>query len=225
MCVGVSRHLSRLALLIACHVPRFPWLYPPVSVTMTHMTIYFAADLHLGHPRVAKARGFNSVTAHDAAVMSALYTLNPDTDELYLLGDLAVGDPMPALDALSRLHLPVHCVLGNHDSAHSSHPYADEWRELYEAVFETVTEHTSVTLGGRTVSLSHFPFAGTPDRYSRVDWSRWQVTDDGATLLIHGHTHSCDPVSGPRSVCVSLDAWNIKPASERDVMTTFAAGG
>ena len=49
---------------------------------------YFTADLHLAHPKLADLRGFDSVGAHDAAVMAELYRLDSAEDELWILGDV-----------------------------------------------------------------------------------------------------------------------------------------
>ncbi|WP_301122430.1 hypothetical protein [Mycolicibacterium fortuitum] len=38
---------------------------------------YFTADLHLAHPKLASLRGFETVAAHDAAVMAPLHHLDP----------------------------------------------------------------------------------------------------------------------------------------------------
>lgn len=189
------------------------------------MSTYFTADLHLGHARLAQTRGFATVHAHDAHVMAGLYGLNPDTDTLWVLGDICAGSPESAehaLEQLSTVRVPMHVVLGNHDPAHAmygdvhSDVHAD-MVDLYAAVFETAQAEAQVRIGDRTVSLSHFPFADTPDPFSRKDFSRWQLTDDGERWLIHGHTHSRIKCPGERSVCVSLEAWGLRPASEHDV--------
>lgn len=187
------------------------------------MTLYFTADLHLGHPRLAANRGFHTVAGHDAAVMSALYELDPYTDALWVLGDVSSSSRSGfeyALEQLSTVRVPMHLVLGNHDAAHPTREDSEWYRELCELVFDTVQESAEVELGGRTVSLSHFPYLNTRDRYSRKDFQKWQVMDNGG-LLLHGHTHSSQRRSGDRSVCVSLEAWNLRPASADEVLAEF----
>ena len=51
--------------------PRSPC---PATVAGVH---YFTAHLHLAHTKLAQLRGSDSVGAHDAAVMAALYGLDP----------------------------------------------------------------------------------------------------------------------------------------------------
>ena len=72
---------------------------------------YFTADLHLAHPKLAGQRGFDTVAAHDAAVMAPLYELDTDADVLWVLGDVCSGgvaSMRTALEQLGRLRLPMH---------------------------------------------------------------------------------------------------------------------
>lgn len=188
------------------------------------MPTYFAADLHLAHPKIAGLRGFHTVAAHDTFVMQGLYMLDPDEDELWLLGDLSSNSPesmWTALDMLDKVPVPKHAVLGNHDPGHSMHPDHNTYRGAYSEVFDSVQEYAQISVLGEFVTLSHFPYLGTPDRYSRRDFSAWQTPDEGG-LLVHGHTHSREPRSGSRSVCVSMEAWGMRPAEDTYVMAEMA---
>ena len=186
---------------------------------------YFTADLHLHHPKLAALRGFPSVAAHDAAIMAQLYQLDPDTDELWVLGDICTGGVASmeaALEQLSTLRLPLHLVAGNHDPAHPMHHNAGRHRDTYVAVFETVRHEAQVEIAGTAVVLSHFPYRGTPDRFSRQNFDQWQLPDRG-DWLIHGHTHDEVRRSGARSICVSLEAWDLRPASEAELIAEMGA--
>lgn len=180
---------------------------------------YFTADLHLAHPKLAGLRGFATVPAHDAAVMAALYQLDPEQDVLWVLGDICSGGVASmnaALEQLSRLHVPMHLVTGNHDPCHPMHRDAQRHFADFAAVFASVQQMARTRIGGETVLLSHFPYAGTPDRYSRTQFDQYQLPDLG-DWLIHGHTHDTERRSGPRSVGVSLEAWELRPASETEL--------
>ncbi|MCB0927117.1 MAG: metallophosphoesterase family protein [Mycobacterium sp.] len=182
--------------------------------------LYFTADLHLQHPKLAGLRGFNTVAAHDAAVMAELYQLDPEQDALWVLGDICSGGVASmesALEQLSTLRVAIHLVTGNHDPVHPMNHNHCRHADLYSAVFETVQESADVDLGGEIALLSHFPYLGTPDPHSNVDFSAWQLPDHGQ-WLIHGHTHSADRRSGARSICVSLEAWDLRPASEDELV-------
>lgn len=176
---------------------------------------YFTADLHLAHPKLAGQRGFETAAAHDAAVMAALSRLDPDADVLWVLGDVCsggVGSMKTALELLGRLRVSMHLVTGNHDPVHPMYRGAQRHFTAYSAVFASVQQHARTKIGGESVVLSHFPYTGTPDRFARPQFDQYQLPDLGRWLL-HGHTHSDQRRSGARSVCVSLEAWELQPVS------------
>ncbi|WP_018178027.1 metallophosphoesterase [Jongsikchunia kroppenstedtii] len=180
---------------------------------------YFTADLHLAHPKLAALRGFDSVDAHDASVMAPLYQLDPEEDVLWVLGDICSGgvaSMTAALELLSSVHVPMHCVVGNHDPVHPMYRGAQRHFAAYAAVFASVQQTARTKVGNTGVLLSHFPYPGTPDRLSGRDFAQYQLPNLGM-WLIHGHTHSAERRSGKRSVCVSLEAWDLRPASESEL--------
>lgn len=167
---------------------------------------YFTADLHLQHPKLASVRGFSSVAAHDSAVMSALYELDPDADTLWVLGDICAGGTESmhiALEQLATLRVPMHLVVGNHDPVHPMYRGSQKHFSDYALVFQSAQQMARTKVSGEGVLLSHFPYLGTPDRYSRKQFDQYQLPDLGQ-WLIHGHTHSDQQRSGKRSICVSL---------------------
>lgn len=185
---------------------------------------FFTADLHLAHPKLADLRGFATVAAHDAAVMAPLYRLDPDADVLWVLGDICAGgveSAHNALEQLSTLRVPMHLITGNHDPIHPMYRGAQRHFADYASVFASVQQLARTRVGGTSVLLSHFPYAGTPDRYSRKEFDQYQLPDLGQ-WLIHGHTHSDVRRSGNRSICVSLEAWDLRPASAEELAQELA---
>lgn len=169
---------------------------------------FFTADLHLAHPKLSGLRGFDTVAAHDAAVMAALYRLAPETDALWVLGDICAGGIVSmesALTQMSTVHVPMHLVTGNHDPVHPMYRGGQKHFGDYAAVFDSVQQVARTKVGDNGALLSHFPYAGTPDRLSRKSFDQYQLPDLGM-WLIHGHTHRDVTRSGKRSICVSLEA-------------------
>ncbi|AVM02256.1 serine/threonine protein phosphatase [Gordonia iterans] len=186
----------------------------------------FAADLHLQHPKLAGLRGFESVPAHDEYVISRLAELTAD-DELWVLGDICSGGVASmesALTQLSELAVPMHLVTGNHDPVHPMSRGAQRHFAAYASVFSSVQQYARVKIGGEGAVLSHFPYAGTPDRFERDQFAQYQLPDFGMWLL-HGHTHSPERRSGARSICVSLEAWDLGPASEDAIAEVMRGSG
>ncbi|WP_135453511.1 metallophosphoesterase [Mycobacterium sp. DL99] len=180
---------------------------------------FFTADLHLAHPKLAGLRGFDTVAAHDAAVMAPLHQLDPKQDMLWVLGDICAGgvaSMKSALAQLSTLRVPMHLVTGNHDPVHPMYGGAQKHFADYAAVFASVQQVARTKVGGEGVILSHFPYADVPDRFSRKNFDQYQLTNLGM-WLIHGHTHSDQRRSGKRSICVSLEAWDRRPASAEEI--------
>lgn len=180
---------------------------------------FFTADLHLAHRKLAGLRGFDTVAAHDAAVMAPLYRLDPKQDRLWVLGDICAGGVASmesALAQLNTLRVPMHLVTGNHDPVHPMYRGAQKHFADYTAVFASVQQVARTKVGGKGVMLSHFPYVDVPDRFSRQNLDQYQLPNLGM-WLIHGHTHSDQRRSGKRSICVSLEAWDRRPASAEEL--------
>ncbi len=193
------------------HVPDFARYRPRVD--------YFTADLHLAHPKLASLRGFETVAAHDAAVMAPLHQLDPSQDTLWVLGDICAGgvaSKESALAQLSTLQVPMHLVTGNHDPVHPMCRGAQKHFADYAAVFASVQQVGRTKVSGEGVMLSHFPYAEVPDRFTRKSFDQYQLPNLGM-WLIHGHTHSDQRRSAKRSICVSLEAWDRRPASAEEI--------
>ena len=137
--------------------------------------MFFTADTHFGHPGALGLyrRPFDGVAAMDAA-MERLWnaTVGPD-DEVWHLGDVAVGPrpsvPVPAervAALLSRLHGRKHLVAGNND------PQATRgW-----AGWHSVRDYAEITAEGTALVLCHYALRS------------WNGMARGA-INLHGHSH------------------------------------
>lgn len=193
------------------------------------MTDYFAADLHLGHKKVAEMRGFDDVDEHDRVTIESLLAKVRYGDRLFLLGDISSGTPLGQRRALELLkqnfdRKQLHLVIGNHETVHPHHSKAFREMDIFLEVFGSVQTGMEVRISGVRAMASHFPYSGEhgddegsqkPERFVQ-----WRLRDLGAPI-IHGHTHSTRKLSrsnlGSVQVCVSLDAWNMQPASKDEV--------
>lgn len=189
---------------------------------------YFTADLHLCHEKVAKIRGFDSVPDHDYSVIKALSKVAHSGNQIYILGDISGGGrESTALGtlALTFMHkdADLHLICGNHDSFHPMHRHYAKNREsaLLNAAFKTVDTLGTFRHNKGKVMLSHFPYAGDrgEDRYPE-----YRLNDVGKPI-VHGHTHSENVVSysdkGSLQLCVSLDAWDMKPVPKHTLATVI----
>ncbi len=173
------------------------------------MAVFFTADLHLGHANlingtVGRARPFASIEEHDEALIARWNeTVTSNSDDVYVLGDFALGLDAEALEkAFRRLRGRKHLITGNHDArrtvrlAWSSKP-ADLRRVAVDA-------------GGRRydVALCHYPMRA------------WNRVHHGA-IHLYGHTHGSLP--GTRRSCdVGVDVWDFRPVSMPEILGRMA---
>lgn len=160
------------------------------------MARYWIADLHLGHEKVAKIRGFDTVEEHDLRIMGQLAGLKHG-DEVWVLGDISSGRPEDEEYALGVLQLikknhgvKFHLIAGNHDSVSSIHRTGYKKQREWLEVFESVQQFGRVKLAGHHVLMSHYPYARSGDGPGRGEgrYNEFRLPDAGAPL-IHGHTH------------------------------------
>lgn len=158
--------------------------------------------------------------AHDKAIVDHINTLVGPDDELWILGDIGFRTSLThlknCLRALNCKHL--HGVIGNHD---------DWWREDRPALnlFESLEPHDTVEIEGLgTVNLSHYPYRedltySWPDDVAK--FSGKALPFNGRKLL-YGHTHQLSPDGArPEALNVGLDAWDLMPVSETQVVEWF----
>lgn len=169
------------------------------------MTVWFTADLHLGHRLMADKRGYESTAAHDAAIADGWRRDVRRDDQVWVLGDLAMSNPAAALTLVAGLPGRKHLILGNHDTAHPMHRRANKHQAAYLAVFDSAQLAARRRIGGQDVLLSHFPY--TADR-ELLRYPQWRLPNLGAWLL-HGHTHLPEVRTGPREIHVGVDAWGL----------------
>lgn len=181
---------------------------------------WFTADLHLGHAKVAELRGYEDVDLHDRHIISNLARAVHEGDNVWILGDLALGKAKQELaleilkDFSERKSVTLHCVPGNHDPVHPMHRNISKWSARYAEVFETVTPFARRKLNGTDVWLSHFPWKGGGDHTIEDRYDVVRLNDNGESWLIHGHTHSDIPLDiDRRMIHVGLDARKLAPVS------------
>lgn len=115
--------------------------------------IYFTSDLHLGHNKnfIYKSRGFKSIEEHDKGIIKNWNNIIKDNDDVYILGDLILGDNEKGLYNLSKLNGKFHIIYGNHDT-----PIR---REIYPALPQVIEakEALTIKIGKQYYFLCHYP--------------------------------------------------------------------
>ena len=89
--------------------------------------IWLTSDLHLGHDRefIWSPRGFNSIEEHDHAIIENWNNLVSEDDEVWILGDLMLGDNDTGVRKLNQLAGNIRIIYGNHDTPTRIQMYAN----------------------------------------------------------------------------------------------------
>lgn len=186
---------------------------------------FFTADLHFGHENIISYcdRPFASVEEMNAGITARWNATVGDDDEVWVLGDVAMGRIDDSLRWIERLRGHKVLVTGNHDRCWAGRKRGgDLWLDRYRSVgFAEIHQGVvSTDLGGHPVLACHFPYEG--DSHDEDRFLRWRPTDTGAWLL-HGHVHTRWQTNG-RQINVGVDVWDYTPVPE-NVLTELVCPG
>lgn len=166
------------------------------------MTTFFTGDTHFGHegiigPRMTRPRPFPDIRAHDEALIAAWNAVVGPGDEVFHLGDFALGKGGGAAEeTFHRLNGRKILIVGNHDRQARKLPWAAQHDGLCE-----------VTVEERRLVLFH---------YALRSWPRiWQ-----GALHLFGHTHGSLPGT-KRSCDVGVDAWDYRPVRLDEILAAM----
>jgi calcineurin-like phosphoesterase family protein len=189
------------------------------------MTTWFTADLHFGHTNIISyaARPFADVDEMDAALRDRWNECVADDDEVWVLGDVALGRLRQTLPLVGDLKGRKLLVAGNHDRCWQGTGWrARRWTRRYLDAGFVEVHQTPVHLevGGHRVLASHFPYHG--DSLDADRFVEHRPVDAGLWLL-HGHVHS-DWRQLDKMINVGVDAWRYRPVSEAVLAELIEAG-
>ncbi|MCB0978314.1 MAG: hypothetical protein KDB02_12735 [Acidimicrobiales bacterium] len=187
---------------------------------------WFSSDPHFGHANVIgyAGRPFRHVGEMDVGLVYRWNSVVAPDDEVWLLGDLAMGRIDESLPKAGLLLGRKHLVLGNHDRPFSDRKRRQMWVERYMDEGGFVELHDGevdiVLLDGTPARMCHFPYTGDSGDHDRFVEER--PHDDGRWLL-HGHVHEKWRQRG-RMINVGIDAWAGVPVSEDQILELIVAG-
>ena len=169
--------------------------------------ILVTSDWHFCHDRefIWKARGFASVEAMNNDIITKHnYVVQPG-DDVYVLGDLMLGDSAAGIECVAKLNGQLHIVLGNHDTAHRI--------ELYKGLPNVVEIANVITLKYKKhhFYMSHYPtLTGNLEKESLTQM----------TLNLFGHTHQKTDfyMDMPYMYHVGVDSHSCFPVALDDVI-------
>jgi calcineurin-like phosphoesterase family protein len=189
------------------------------------MSLWLTSDLHIGHTNIIRysSRPFPDVEAMNRALVDGWNGVVEPADEVWVLGDFALGAIRATLPLVGQLHGRKYLLSGNHDRCWSGHgARAHAWVERYRAAgFQEVHQgQLKLKVAATEVLACHFPYTGDShdeDRYVEarpVDRGQW---------LVHGHVHERWRQRG-RMINVGVDAWAYEPVSAEALGRIIAVG-
>jgi calcineurin-like phosphoesterase family protein len=163
------------------------------------MALFFTSDTHFGDaPRLrVDKRPFASVTEMDRTIVERWNeTVAPD-DEVWHLGDFALGPPPERIDELlAGLNGRKHLIIGNNDGPDT----------VQQPGWASVQHYAEITVDGKRLVLCHYPFR------------TWNKMGQGV-IDLHGHSHG-RLTPAPRQYDVGVDVWDFRPVTLATVLGT-----
>ncbi|MBO1074223.1 metallophosphoesterase family protein [Roseomonas marmotae] len=161
------------------------------------MTVFFTADTHFGHAgaRALYRRPFPDVRAMDAALLERWNAVVGPEDEVWHLGDFALGPTEARMqELLARLNGRKHLITGNNDGP----------RTTSLTGWASVAAYRELELEGVGLVLCHYAFRS------------WRSMAKGWWNL-HGHSHGrLKPL--PRQADLGVDIWDFRPVPLADIL-------
>lgn len=186
---------------------------------------FFTSDTHFGHANIIKYcnRPFKDYEHMDEVLIQNWNSVIGPEDEVFHLGDVALGPWERWDNILPRLNGWKVLVIGNHDRIFRGESKAkqDRFTPIYGEWFQVMTDEVKnlPLSNGHKVNLSHFPYDG--DSHDEDRYNEFRLPDEGKTL-IHGHTHMDQIVTrskaGTLQIHVGQDAFDYFPVSEDQVI-------
>ena len=197
---------------------------------------YYSSDWHLGHVNMTRqgkdlcGRPFDTPAEMNEAIITFANETTKPKDELYILGDIAMGKLDESLPLLAQVHCKLFLIPGNHDRfsfayqrkgdrgakvAREAARYA-EYGVLYMEVEGARSEFVAPFKApdGGDVMMSHYPYVGDSHGEDRHADLRPR---DRTRPIIHGHVHEEWKHNG-RMFNVGVDVNDFKPVSEEEII-------
>lgn len=143
--------------------------------------IFLTSDLHLGHDKdfIVQARGFKTVEEMNAEIIRRWNERVFPDDDVYVLGDLTLGDIEEGIRLIAKLNGYLHIMRGNHDTDKKVERYL-ELPNVVEVKYAEVLKY-----GKAVFWMSHYPTI-TANYDDDKPWVKHLV-------CLFGHTHQTDP--------------------------------
>ena len=163
------------------------------------MAVWFTSDTHFGDPRILRIdkRPYPDLATHDAALIAAWNAVVRPEDNVWHLGDFALGPSAERIAGiLGSLSGTKHLIIGNNDGAGTLQAHG----------WASIAHYAEISVDARRLVLCHYAFR------------TWNGIGRGA-INLHGHSHNkLKPI--PRQYDVGVDAQGPAPISLADILVS-----
>ncbi|RYY08110.1 MAG: metallophosphoesterase [Alphaproteobacteria bacterium] len=163
------------------------------------MAVWFTSDTHFGDPRILRIdkRPYPDLATHDAALITAWNAVVRPEDNVWHLGDFALGPSAERIaEILGSLSGTKHLIIGNNDGAGTLQAHG----------WASIAHYAEISVDARRLVLCHYAFR------------TWNGIGRGA-INLHGHSHNkLKPI--PRQYDVGVDAQGPAPISLADILVS-----
>ena len=171
--------------------------------------IFLTSDTHFGHDRefLWGPRGFRSIQEHDEAIIANWNEVVGSDDDVYILGDLMLGDNTHGVKCVERLNGKIHLIRGNHDTD------TRLWK-VYPSI-KNIVEYCGCA-DMLTYKKYHFYLSHFPTLTANLEKESLKQ----CTLNLFGHTHQKDNFFQdlPYMYHVGLDSHHNTPVLLDDII-------
>lgn len=138
---------------------------------------YFIADLHFWHANIIKAcnRPYKDIEHMNESLIHNWNVTVKDKDDIYIIGDLGIGNISNIMECILRLKGRKHLVLGNHDRKIVKKKQFD--KSLFKSIQDYLPIYEHICGVKTQVILFHHPILN------------WDKSHYGSVHL-HGHVHN-----------------------------------
>jgi calcineurin-like phosphoesterase family protein len=163
------------------------------------MATFFTSDTHFGDaPRLrVDKRPFASIGEMDRAIAERWNEVVGPDDEVWHLGDFALGPPPKRIaELLAALNGQKHLIIGNNDGPGT----------IEQPAWASVQHYAELTVEGKRLVLCHYAFR------------TWNRMGQGV-INLHGHSHG-RLKAATRQYDVGVDVWDFRPVTLATILGT-----
>ena len=173
------------------------------------MEIWLTSDTHFSHDKefLYGPRGFTNIKDMNMAIVENWNSVVKPNDEVWHLGDMALGDIDDACKYINQLNGTIRWIRGNHCTEKKIGKIIKECPAVYEIGWAHLFKYKKLS-----IYMSHYPTLTA--NYDEKHFSQH-------VLALHGHTHQQFNFMYPNNpFCyhVGMDSHNCAPVSLDEII-------